>query len=1198
MKKRVEELLRGDFNCQAPRLLTSVTEVQVEIPENGKYKGSFSVGAEDGSRIKGFISSDSHRILMAKESICGNTCSVVFGIDTKGLRPGEQTEGKILLSTNLGETEIPVKALILEKQVESRSGQIQTLEDFTRLCMRNMREGFRLFTGDSFARLLKGKNLGLLPLYKGMSHNPVTYQHMEEFLVAAGKKEAISLSLDKRKKAVYRLSSSQKDTLYIYKNTWGYVRMEVEVTGDFLQVEKKVVTSEDFIGRIYGLEYVVDRDKLGAGRHYGRIRIRNVYQTLDFWVEASAEGGMRALSETIGRKKLLWLQRDYLNLLLKKLDYRTWLEHSRQWLEELREEEPKKGILVLWEAFLAHSKDETARVLELLWPIRDGKIPLETPLEQALYLTLAKAAGLLPEERREIAPLLKKYYRQEPDSYLLLNLWLREDPSYENMPSRKLYEMEKCYQMGCISPFLYLKAWRMLEDQGTLLRRLTPFLIQVLRFAQKQEILTEDILLRAAFLSGHQKEFNEPLYQLLAAGYDSYPQREVLEAICKLLMKGKPTRKEYFRWYALAVDQDIRITRLYEYYMETLEGDAHQELPQAVRMYFVYKNQALGERKKALLYASVILHKEQDPTSYANYRGAMEAFARESLKKGRINENYGVLYQEFRMKPEDPEMAESLARVLFTYKLTCSDRKVRNVVVCHRALAQEQVYRCNDGVAYLSLYSEDACILFEDEKKRRFATTVDYKLEKLLEEKEGARSCMEMGTEDTGLELYCCKERAWQMEINGRNLQCYRLAADNPDFAPSYRYQVRKRLLDYYMQHQEDNRLALYLRQMDIAAYARVDKVQMVSLLVGQGMYEEAFGVTSELGYEGMEEELLLKLASRMILKREFAEDEELLCLAFHVFRGGKYDEILLSYLGDHAMGSLEDLCRLWMALKNFQLDTYRLDERILLLSMYVRRIPEGCDRILESYILQQGKENIIVAFLTFLSNCWFLQGQSLPEGIFDYLSKLYDRGWKMDIVCSLGLLKYYGEKCAGQRSDLTTQPEEGAGGVLTPHQEEQVRELLAACLEKGLRFEFYQTLPSHLIQACQVEDKVFVEEHFPQGSQVSIHYQLRREGEEEAEWVSQPLKEMYRGIYVREFLLFYGETLVYYLTVEEGGSRRKTETYQMSLVDLDTSGISRYKLLNKILASRKLGNQEGMQEALRRYLWQDAFAAQAFPLL
>ena len=47
--------------------------------------------------------------------------------------------------------------------------------------------------------------------------------------------------------------------------------------GDFLQIEKKVVTSDDFIGRVYGLEYIVDRNRLGKGKKYGRIPSEKPY---------------------------------------------------------------------------------------------------------------------------------------------------------------------------------------------------------------------------------------------------------------------------------------------------------------------------------------------------------------------------------------------------------------------------------------------------------------------------------------------------------------------------------------------------------------------------------------------------------------------------------------------------------------------------------------------------------------------------------------------------------------------------------------------------------------------------------------------------------------------------------------------------------------------------------------------------------
>ena len=230
-------------------------------------------------------------------------------------------------------------------------------------------------------------------------------------------------------------------------------------------------------------------------------------------------------------------------------------------------------------------------------------------------------------------------------------------------------------------------------------------------------------------------------------------------------------------------------------------------------------------------------------------------------------------------------MGRYLSPVSYTHldvykrQLDCRDRNIRNVIVCHNALKQEQRYPCVDGTAYVAVYSEDACILFEDEKRRRFATTVDYTLEPLIEEKESARRCVELGLADTGLELYCCRERAWQMDVNGKTLECYRQAAENPDFTESYRRQVRKKLLDYYVQHRDEKKLSEYLLQMDFQQYARVDKVSVAVILIERGMYDDAFQVISEFGYEGIPVPQLLKLASRMILKRDFEEDEELTCL-------------------------------------------------------------------------------------------------------------------------------------------------------------------------------------------------------------------------------------------------------------------------------------------------------------------------------
>ena len=60
-------------------------------------------------------------------------------------------------------------------------------------------------------------------------------------------------------------------------------------------------------------------------------------------------------------------------------------------------------------------------------------------------------------------------------------------------------------------------------------------------------------------------------------------------------------------------------------------------------------------------------------------------------------------------------------------------RKFCKVIVRHTAMKEEQVYLCTDRTAYISLYTQDAAILFEDSSKRRYAGTVDYNLHKLLD---------------------------------------------------------------------------------------------------------------------------------------------------------------------------------------------------------------------------------------------------------------------------------------------------------------------------------------------------------------------------------------------------------------------------------------------------------------------------------
>ena len=1176
------------FVYDLPKLLLSEESFSLRIPRGEQWKSSFTIRAADGSEVFGRVSSDDHRILLATGEFGGEESEILFGVDTKGLKPEDEIHGSILISSNYAEYTVPVDAIIIDASGDSFDPQIRTLEDFEQLCRKNMREGFRLFTNPSFPKILNGKNVVYLPLYKGMVRNPVSYQHLEEFLISSGKKEPILLSLDKQQKAVYHLDVSQKDTLYIYKNNWGWLHISIEVEGDFLEVDKTSLTTDDFIGKVYGLEYMVHRDQIGSGRAFGKIRIRTIHQELVYEVEASSRDESEIRPAAVRSRRISWLIRDFLKLRQRRLDYRTWQDTSALTVGEMLEEDPRDVLAFLYKAYLYYTHDDNAKALEALWPIKDGSILTETIEQEAIYLWLAKKVGLLPQESRNLEPELRRFYRQEPDNYTLLWLLQQETGADKAAPSERLQQLEDCFDAGCISPFLYEDAWEMLTREEALLRRLSPFMVQVLCFGQKQGLMTNGLLKRSAFLSANLKTWSGTVYRLLSRGYEECPEDEILEAICQLLIKGDPIRKECFPWYARAIERDLRITRLYEYYMETYDAPASEVLPLPVRMYFATNIHTLGEKKRALLYASVILHQEEDPTGYANYTRHMRDYALESLRRGKIDRNYAVLYEHFFSKPETPEIASLMTRMLFVQRVTVSEKDVRQIVVCHHALKKEEYFPIKDGVSYPRIYTEDACLLFEDERHRRFASSITCTREPLFHIRDIAQACMYQAVDDPGLELYLCKEKAFQMDVNSRSVEDYRMAERNPAFTDNYRNIVRRKLLEYDLEYPDREMAPDALPQGKIDVFARADRAATAQLLIRESRYDDAFYVVSEYGYEQVPVELMLRLASRLILQKEYVYDEELLCLTAYVFWQGKYDEVMLRYLSMYYEGSVHGLCILWECLRGFQLELLPLEEKILLQSMETRQFPDHETEILRSYISQPGRQDVIAAYLTYLSEYYFLGGRQTAGAVFAAVEQAIRQGDLEEDVCKLALLKHYAEAGVENRTLAGRKP--------API--DMARDLLKQMNDKGYRFEFYRKLPAKITQAYQVEDKVFIEEQLTPDSRVILHYQLKEQNQEPGEWISEPVRHVFGGIFVKEFLLFYGETLTYYLRIMQNGAIRNTDTYEITLADMDTAGNTRYKLLNHMLEAQDHGEEEELRKTWKQYCGQEAAVEKSLQLI
>lgn len=1173
MKKTIEELLSGNFRHEHPQLLFSQDKIEVTLKAGDVYKGELYFGTEDNQKIRGYITSSNRRVVPGTEKFSGTTVRLQYGIDGAGMHPGERHEGWLCFTTDIGEYKLPFLIQTEKAELKSAAGDVPDMDTFVNIAKDDFKEAYRVFTDRRFELLLRNAGQKEKALYKGLSKQPVTFQHVEEFLIGTGKKDPVKIELKADQNSFYDISESVRETFAVQRSGWGHLRLEVEAKGDFLEVSRHVVTDEDFIGSYYQVEYVIRKEKLKKGRQFGEITVKSPYQQLTYQITASMESKVQLKTEIHVKRHKLELLRDLAEYSCKRMDSKTWIGSSRFVLNQLREEGCDYPEYQMYEAYILHMEEKDEQAREILKKFKHQNFVRENLELAGAYLYLCVLTGL-HKDREQAIRRLYNFFLQKEDSFLLFKLWLEMNPEDKGSPSRLVFMMEELFEKGCRSPFLYLEAWNYISSDTTLLHRMSSFWTQVFLFAGEKGLLTEELVMRFAYLTGYEREFCTSMYRALAMGYDAFESDDTLEAICRYIMLGNPRKPEYFRWFSLAVEKGIRLTRIYEYYVETMDTSYQRELPKPLLMYFTYNNTSLADDKKAFIYASIVGNRGRQPQTYADYRDHMKIFAMRKAKEGRMNENYAVLYQEFLSNPKTEGQAKLLAQKLFTHRLYCDDKKIRYVIVRHEQLREEEIYPCIQGVAYPRIYTEDAAILFQDDKQRRYSATVDYSLKKTMDEDGAVRKVLALGVDEPGVLLHYCESH----ELDKDNLDIFQRLVKSDAFCMEYKQKVRRRILDYYAEHVFGEDLDQYLKQMDYREYARVDRQKLLVVLISRGLFSQAQAIVEEFGYEGVDMRSLLKLVSRMIVRCDMLEDEELLALASDVYRNGFYDEVILTYLMKYRFGPVDEMFSIWKSAVGFEMDTYDLEEKILQLLMFTTDYRKEGEHVLESYIRHSGREWIVSGYLTHVSYGIFVKEYTMSPFVKNCLLNAYMQKWMVNEVCYLALFKELSREKSRKEALLSIE-----------------KELLKMCMDKEMVFSFFHRLPPEILSLYQMDDKTCVEYHTSPEAKVTLVYALDTGLGRALEYKTEPLKNVYEGIFTKPFTMFYGETLHYYFSEECNGQTKRTPERVLGMSKVEGTPFSKYQMINQILSARKLDKHHEVKQGLKQYFRQEQYVKEMF---
>lgn len=1115
----------------------------------------------------------------------GSEDEIGYRFDAAGMEAGEEVGGFFYIISNRGEYYLPFQVTVLPDEISSSLGEIRNLFHFTNLAKTNWEEAVKLFYSAEFRHVFTGHDRQYYAAYKGLSSVPGNEHNVEEFLLEIHKKKPVEYLPEESEIRIEDPVPEARYAFVVNRNGWGYTHLRIKAEGDFLRLPEETVGDDAFLGNVYRLYYHIEQEKLHRGYNYGAILLVQENRTIRVPVTVVQRVSGGRLYELCREKKQLTVQlmEYYQAYRLKKIGAVTWLNETNRLLSRMEQLDDKDVAVKLFRGQMLLSQE---RANEAKWQIENQRelvnaLRDENPALWCYYLYLTTLISEDEAYADEVAQIVWRVYEHRKGDWRIAWLLLYLSEEYTESPSRRWLLLEEAFSHRCTSPILYMEAWNILCMNPAMLRKLALFEEQVLTYAVKNDLMQEDILLQVVYLAGQSRGYSERLFRILTGCYAQIPHKEVLHEICTLLIKGNRSGEDCFFWYRAGVEENLRITRLYEYYMMSLPRNFDGELPKMVLMYFAYRSD-LHYELTAYLYAYVHRHREELEEIYVNYMASMERFVLEQIRRGRINRDLAYLYSHL-LTPSmiDEESARTLVSLLFMREIRVEQEGVKEALLAYPCRADIKSFPLTEGRAFVPVYENGCKVLLGDGKGNCFTVSVPCEAEALLSPRELEGVISPYVRNHLGYAVYVCYERQNTFSVQEDSVDLFVLLSRSDRIEEEERRKIRRMVVKFYYEQDRMRELDEYLLSLRPEDVNGQDRGEIVRCMVNRGMYEEAYEWVRRFGPYAIDAKTLLKLGSRFLaLTEETEEDPFLVGLLSYVVKKGKYDDNVLQYLVQWFSGSIKDMRDVWQVAESFGTDTYKLSERMLTQMLYTGAHVGEKLEIFRSYSRNGGNEKLRAAFVSACCYDHVVNGEITDPYIFESVVQLCREGAPLHQVCKIAYLSFLADK---ERS-------------------EETREIcvvfLEALLAQGIVLPFYRNYFGYVPQLSVYLDKTMVEYRTKPGVRVMIHYLIQDEGSDGQEYTHEEMRDMFGGICVKEFILFFGEKLQYYITEESAAGEQLTESNEISRSDAGQDGLEgRFHLLNDIMIGKTLHDYDTVSDLLLEYFKQDHMVEEIFTL-
>ena len=1181
MRARIGQIAAGRFNGTKPILAFSEETIDLSVIEGRSEAGSFVIESTNQIKICGIVYSTNPRMECLNPHFEGEKVRIRYQFNSKGLTEGDACEGKFVIVCNQIEYSLSFCARITRLYAEASTGAVKSLDDFTRLAASNWDEAYHLFYNRNFLNTIPYDNVYERLTYEGFACARPSGQNMEEFLIGVNKKQPVSISVDKSEEIFMASKEPQSGCFTITKDNWGYTEIRLRTDCEFIKLSKPVLTLDDFIGKTYLYEYIIDASAMHAGRNFGRIYIDGVYQSFTIDITAGVRDDDGSISDIAVTKDIkecmVGIMELYTGFRLKRIVTGVWANETISILNHLHALMPDEHMYELMkaQAFIINRQRQEAK-----WILDDFKH--SNPDKKApiwgYYLYLMTLLEREPSYVDNMTHEVELIFYENPDSVLLFWVLLFLRDQYFDDSAGKLKDIKYWVLRGCSSPYLYIEAYYLISQDPYLIKELSVFELRILSWAVKEKALTKELagaIFEAVDLAGG---FDNRVYELLTAAYEICPEAEYVGIICSYLIKGHKNDTCFHKWFELGIENKLRLTGLYEAYLITMDDRQISPVPKIIQMYFSFDNK-LPYRKLAVLYNNIIAAKETEPEVYHKYRKAMGRFAMDQAQLRHIDDNLAVLYEDMlELGFINEELSAAFSDIIYTHKLIVFDKRIVRAIIYQNEMKEPQIVPVTDQCAYFELFSNDYVILFEDSRGYRYVKSISYRLQRLMDAEKCLDRCISLSPDRPQYIVSHFKHVRDYSDFTKDDLKLFKPVFYSESFSDSYKAVMGYRILKYCQLHDYEDYVRPFLQSINFDTLQKDARKYLIDMLVSNRLYEKAYDMAMEYGID------MLAAASKVVLcenalKVQHVDDDFMVQLAISAFKTGKYSDLVLKYLCENYTGPTDELINLWHAADKFSISFMKLDERILEQGIYTQIEPEKISDIFMEYYKRAGNEKLILAYISLVAHGYLHSGGCKADFIFDIIEKRFIGNRTLNDACQLALLKHFAEKTDITQAELEIEDT-----------------LLKYYIYNNMYFDFFARLDYRLLEKYFLYDKAFLQYESTPGTHVVLHYSRDEDGEE---FNSEDMVEMYDGIYVKTFVIFFGELIRYYITEEHDNSIEVKESNRLTCNNIPgDNDHSRYNLINEMIISDTLSDETTLKSNIDEYKRLDAATKQLFKLI